>query len=147
MSLNYIRKHFPNHSSTAHGSSFNLQEHNFRGTHLWLTEVKRAAPGSSLGRQEPRLEAGICGACSRCYMAKLTLGDPLHQAAAMRTASWSSQRKTCVPGCSPATPRQEEAVTRLENATRRAERDLVPLIPKQLSLVGAATAAARRGIR
>ena len=103
----------------------------------WLKS--RAPRATARGRHLRRL--------FRSYMAKLTLGDPLHQAAAMRTAELvvaaEDMRARLLAGDTSA----EEAVTRLENAARRAERDLVPLIPKQLSLVGAATAAARRGIR
>ena len=66
-------------------------------------------------------------------MAKLTPGDPLHQAAAMRAAELTvaaeEMRARLLAGDTTA----EEAVTRLENAARRAERDLARLIPKPLT--------------
>jgi hypothetical protein len=69
----------------------------------------------------------------RAHMAKLTVGDPLHQAAAMRAAELivasEDMRAKLLAGDTTA----EEAVTRLENAARRAERDLIPLIPRPLS--------------
>jgi hypothetical protein len=69
----------------------------------------------------------------RKHMAKLTPGDPLHQAAAMRAAELTvaaeEMRARLLAGDTTA----EEAVTRLENAARRAERDLAPLIPKPLT--------------
>jgi hypothetical protein len=69
----------------------------------------------------------------RAYMARLKPGDPLHQAAAMRAAelvvSAEEMRARLLAGDTSA----EEAVTRLENAARRAERDLAPLIPEPLS--------------
>lgn len=69
----------------------------------------------------------------RAFMAKLTPGDPVHQAAAMRAAELvvasEDMRARLLAGDTTA----EEAVTRLENAARRAERELVPLIPKPLT--------------
>jgi hypothetical protein len=66
----------------------------------------------------------------RSYVAKLDADNPLHQAAALRAAELTvaaeDVRASQLGGNSSA----EEAVTRLENAARRAERDLIPLIPK-----------------
>jgi hypothetical protein len=64
------------------------------------------------------------------FVAKLNADDPLHQAAALRAAELvyaaEAMRARLLAGDTTA----EEAVTRLENAARRAERDLEPLIPK-----------------
>jgi hypothetical protein len=69
----------------------------------------------------------------RRFIAKLNADDPLHQSAAMRAAELTvaaeEMRARLLAGDTTA----EEAVTRLENAARRAERDLAPLIPKPLT--------------
>lgn len=77
------------------------------------------------------------GRRTRClfnaFMAKLTPGDPLHQAAAMRAAELvvaSEQMRSRLLSGDVTT---EEAVTRLENAARRAQQELEPLIPRPLT--------------
>jgi hypothetical protein len=67
------------------------------------------------------------------FVDKLNADDSLHQAAALRAAELviaaEDMRARLLAGDTTA----EEAVTRLENAARRAERDLAPLIPKPLT--------------
>lgn len=73
----------------------------------------------------------------RAYMAKLTPGDALHQAAAMRAAELAVAAEDTRAKLLAGDTSIEEAVTRLENAAGRAARDLTSK-PKRL------TAAARR---
>jgi hypothetical protein len=89
----------------------------------WLTA--RAPRRTAQGRRVRSL--------FRAFMTKLTPGDPLHQAAAMRAAELivasEDMRARLLAGDIAA----EEAVTRLENAARRAQQELDPLIPKPLT--------------
>ena len=65
----------------------------------------------------------------RAYMAKLTPGDPLHQAAAMRAAELSvaaedARARLLID------PSAEEAAVRLDNTARRAVEELTAIAPK-----------------
>jgi hypothetical protein len=67
------------------------------------------------------------------FVAKLNADDPLHQAAALRAAELVIAAEEMRARLLAGDTASEEAVTRLENAARRAERDLAPLIPKPLT--------------
>jgi hypothetical protein len=69
----------------------------------------------------------------RRFIAKLNADDPLHQSAALRAAELVIAAEEMRARLLAGDTATEEAVTRLENAARRAERDLAPLIPKPLT--------------
>jgi hypothetical protein len=89
----------------------------------WLTA--RAPRRTTQGRRVRSL--------FNAFMAKLTAGDPLHQAAAMRAAELvvasEEMRARLLAGDVTA----EERAVRLENAARRAQQELIPLIPRPLT--------------
>lgn len=68
----------------------------------------------------------------RCFIAKLGSDDPLHQAAALRAAELVVAAEVARAKLLAGDVSAEEAVTRLENAARRAEQDLTPK-PKRIS--------------
>jgi hypothetical protein len=98
----------------------------------WLAE--RASRKTDRGRRIRTLFRG--------FMTKLTPGDPIHHAAAMTAAELTYAAETARLKLLDGDASAEEAMTRIENAARRAREDVIELLtvgirkPKQATRFG-----------